>query len=604
MNNVLQHRGPNDEGIYVDDYVSLGHRRLSIIDLSEKGKEPMSNEDGSIWLTYNGEIYNFREIRERLENLGHRFKSKTDAEVIIHSYEEYGLKCVKKFNGIWAFCIYDSNKKIIFLSRDHIGMKPLYYYFDKKKFIFSSEIKGILEHNIERKLNLSSFNEFISMRYISHYETIFTDIYRMLPGESIIFDITDKKIIRQRYWGVEDFNERNIGYNMAKKIIEKELLRAVDMQLVADVPVGIFLSGGIDSSAIAAVTTKIKKHEKVKTFSIAFEYGGNVNELPYAKRVSDILGTEHKEYSIGPVSLDELRGILNFFDEPMADPAIIPLFYLSKNAVKEVSVVLSGDGADEMFAGYDQYRFIDIHNRIRFIPRILRRAFSQACPDFVFRKMYKYYDSLGEGGKKKIRDIVRLDNNFEVYFSLYQAFTNDERKNLLKNFNDLNFLNERKFLFKDMNSILKYDLKHQLAEGYLMKTDKTSMANSLEVRAPFLDYKLVEFAVTLPYSFKYKNGITKFILKDALRGYLPKDILYRKKQTFHVPIDEWILHELKDEFHEILSKENIKEHNLFNYQYISNIFNKFEKSKLYYAKQLWNLITFQIWYEKYILAAS
>jgi asparagine synthase (glutamine-hydrolysing) len=605
MNRVLEHRGPDGEGTYVDEYISLGHKRLAIIDLSDRGTQPMSNEEDSVWITCNGEVYNFRELRDELEGKGHRFKSKTDTEVLIHGYEEHGLDFINRVDGMFAFCIYDSREKILFLCRDRLGIKPLYYHWDGDMFIFSSEIKGILEHGIERIINSNAFNEFISMRYISLRETIFKNIYRLLPGEVIVFNLRDKKLRKSVYWDIRGFDETDISWDHAKRVIEDKLSKAVNRQLIADVPVGVFLSGGIDSSAVTAFIRSSDRDREIKTFSIAFEYGNKVNELPYAKIVSDSLNTEHSEFTIGPKSFRDIRGIIRFFDEPMADPASLPLFYLSQYTSKHVKVVLVGDGADELFAGYDQHRFINLHSRIcQRTPKRLRTAgsfFIKLTPPIIFRGMYKYYEDLGEEGRERVEELIRLDNNFDVYFSLYQAFTDNERRELLgKDFRKLDFLQKRRDFFKDINHILRYDVKYLLAEGYLMKTDKMTMAHSLEARVPFLDHDLVGFVLGLPFSFKYGGRTTKFILRDILRKYLPREIVCRKKQTFHVPIDRWIQYDLKDDFREVLDKENIREHGLFDYRYIEKIFNKFRKSQFYYARQLWNLVTFQIWYEEYM----
>ncbi|MBN2014527.1 MAG: asparagine synthase (glutamine-hydrolyzing) [Candidatus Altiarchaeota archaeon] len=606
MDNRLKHRGPDGEGTYVDDHVSLGHRRLAIIDLSENGRQPMSNEDESVWITYNGEVYNFRELRVDLEVKGHRFKSKTDTETLVHAYEEYGSDFVNKLDGMFAFCIYDSRKRMLFLCRDRLGIKPLYYYWDGSRFIFSSEIKGILEHPIERRINPIVLNEFMSMRYISHQETIFKNIYRMLPGELMSFSLEEKKLNRSFYWDTGGIDEVCVGWNDAKNVIEKRLSDAVNKQLIADVPVGVFLSGGIDSSAVTAFIRSLDKDREIKTFSIAFEHGDQVNELPYAKTVSDLLNTKHREFMIGPSSFQDIRKIVSSFDEPMADPASIPLYHLSKKTSKYVKVVLVGDGADELFAGYDQHRFIGLHSRIRKImPQRLRSLGAylvRLTPSMVFKQMYKYYDDLGERGRERIEELLELDNNFDVYFNLYQAFTDTERREVLGgSFRELDFLRERKHLFSDMNQVLRYDIKYLLAEGYLMKTDKMTMAHSLEARVPFLDHELVEFVLGLPYSFKYNRRMTKFILRDILKKHLPKEIVSRKKQTFHVPIDRWIQYDLKDDFGGILSRENVGEHGLFSYKYIEKVFDRFNRSPFYYARQLWNLATFQIWYEEYMI---
>ncbi|MFH1439615.1 MAG: asparagine synthase (glutamine-hydrolyzing), partial [Candidatus Woesearchaeota archaeon] len=342
---VIKYRGPDQSGFYLDANISLGHRRLSIIDLSKKGKQPMFNEDGSICIVYNGEVYNFKELRGDLERKGHKFYSNTDTEVIIHAYEEYGKKCVEYFNGMFAFAIYDSIKKEIFISRDRIGIKPLYYYIKDNKFAFASEIKSILEDKqIKRDVNLDALNKFITFRYIPEGETIFKNIYRLLSGHCISYDLKKNKIRIQKYWDL-DISNKNIlnksEYYFKKRI--RELLKdSVRKRLISDVPLGVYLSGGLDSSSVLAMMRDLNHNDKIKTFSVGFEHDVIGNELKYAKKVSEYFKTDHKEFLIKSDVIKLLPKIIQHLDEPMSDPATIPNYVLSENAKKDVTVVLTG----------------------------------------------------------------------------------------------------------------------------------------------------------------------------------------------------------------------------------------------------------------------
>ena len=611
MNEKLKHRGPDDSGSYIDDLVSLGHRRLAVIDLSARGKQPMSNEDGSIWLIFNGEIYNFKELRAVLEKKGHSFKSDTDSEVIIHCYEEYGFDCLKKLNGMWAFCIYDSNKKILFLSRDRLGIKPLYYSLTDGKFIFASEIKAILEYEeLKKEINWNVFNAYISMRYCFGRDTIFNNIKRLLPGERLIFDLKKKKLKIERYWKPKiDFSSSKDEKTAVKKLLSL-LKDSIKKRLIADVPLGIFLSGGMDSSTLVALMRDLDRDAEIKTYSIGFEYGEKVNELKYASKIAEFFGTEHKEFVIGPESYKALDEILYHADEPMADPALIPLYHLSKNAKKEVTVVLTGDGGDEIFAGYDQHFILNLSNYLSKLPSSenLTKLSIKLAPKPILDKIYKHSSNIGKekisARVSRVISALRQKDYAKAYFNLLAIFTDDERKKLVIKpyFRDINYehLNENYFQKpKDfMSKILYYDQLVLLPESFLMKTDKMTMAHGLEARVPFLDYRLVNFSYSIDSSLKLNRNKTKYILRKAMSKYLPKDIVWRKKQTVHVPIEEWISIDLEKEFLCIL-KENRQK--IFNQSYIEKIFKNYRRGKLYYGRQLWNIICWIKWYNLHFL---
>ncbi len=615
MTNTIKHRGPDDKGHYTDKNVSLGHRRLSIIDLSKNGKNPLPNENSDSFIIFNGEIYNFQEIKNNLTK--HKFRSNTDTEVILHAYEEYGEECLKKFNGMFAFCIYDSKKKILFIARDRLGIKPLYYYKNKDKFIFASEIKCILQNNeIKREINKQSLNKFISLRYVPGEETIFNNINRLSSGHYLKYDLKTNKLTIKKYWDLKiDNNARGFNEEYYSKNTYELLKDSVKKRLISDVPLGAYLSGGIDSSAIVALMHKINQEtnntEEIKTFSVGFEQGDYVNELPYAKQVSELFNTNHKEIFIKPDVIKVLPEIIWHLDEPMADPALIPVLLLSKQAKKDVTVVLTGDGGDETFAGYDQYRFLKWGNTLKHIPLSHNTSkIMKLTPNFILDRLYKHSSRMGKDSFKKVDLMIKAfknNNQSKAYYELLSLINDDERKSLLteENYTDINYtdLNNEYFRTKQdfTNQLLHFDTKNLLSESFLMKTDRMTMAHAIEARVPFLDHRLVQFAYNTPSNLKLKNNITKYVLKKSLSKILPHNILHRKKQTFHVPIEQWLKNDLKPFFDSMLDEKEINKLNLFNYSQINKIFKNYNKGELFYARQAWNLICFKIWHDRFIL---
>jgi len=615
MTDCIKHRGPDDSGYYTDRYVSLGHRRLSIIDLSKKGRQPMSNEDGSIWIICNGEIYNYRELRTELEKKGHRFYSKSDTEVIIHAYEEYGIGCLNKFNGMFAFAIYDMRNKRVFLARDRIGIKPLYYYFKNNKFLFASEIKSILKcDDVKREVNTDSLNKFMMLRYIPGEETIFRDVKRLKGGHLLVFDLEKKQLSIKKYWDLKERIVKGDESFFAQKLLSL-LKKSVERRLVGDVPLGAYLSGGIDSSTVVGILRKINPDGEIKTFSVAFEDAAKYNELSQAKIVSEHFETNHKEFILNSSILKDLPRIIWHADEPLADPAIIPNFFLSREAKKDVTIILTGDGGDELFAGYDQYKFLFMENRLRklpgiattmMIPTIIRHS-----PGFLVNRIYKQGTDTGKNSmtRRFKKSISAGENYAKAYLEIVSIHDEDERRKLLtditidgiRDFNLYETYNKNIFSKPSeyLNKFLYFDIKTLLPECYLMKLDKTAMAHSVEGRVPFLDHEIAEFSFTIPPKMKLCNLATKHILKRSIKSMVPWEIYKRSKQTFHVPVNEWIADNFEF-FQDIVGKNIIKEQGLFNYTYIEKILQKQKRSKLFYARQLWNLINFQIWHRIFI----
>jgi asparagine synthase (glutamine-hydrolysing) len=603
MTKILTHRGPDLGGIYSDEMFSLGHRRLSIIDLSDDGNQPMYNEKGDLIIIYNGEVYNFKEIKNRLKSLGHRFSSRTDTEVVLHAYEEWGLECLHKFNGMFAFCIYDLNKKRLFLARDRLGIKPLYYYLDKDNFIFASEIKSILlaYDNLEilREIDLSAAKEYLNLRYISGNKTLFNGIKKLLPGQYAIFENNELNI--SEYWDVPVPEKEKISLNGATNKVNELLNDSVKKRLIADVPVGVYLSGGIDSAAITALAAK-QKEEAVKTFSVGFDYNDEVDELNKARKIAEHFSTDHHEITINENISPLLPKLIWQLDMPHGDPVIIPQFKLSELASKKVKVVLSGEGADEIFAGYVQYKTFMKAQKAKLIPSFVGSSIINNVPVKVLDQLFDYPSSIGEKGKEKAKDLIEdINDNEKSYEHLTSIMSKKDNDLLFSDnvkdikLNKLNFDNYRKPL---LNQMLYYDIKKWLPNYILFINDRMTMANSIEGRVPFLDHRLVEFVNNLPVRYKLNGNITKFILRKSMKNILPNAEI--KKHAFFMPLDRWYENELKSLLDELFSSDVVRRRGYFRYYYLKKIWKNYEKSKLIYGKQLFTLINFELWHRIFL----
>ena len=596
MMSVIKHRGPDDFGVYIDTKFSLGHRRLSIIDL-KTGKQPIHNETQDIWIIFNGEIYNYKELTKELEKQGHRFYTSSDTEAIIHAYEEYGINFVNKLNGCFSLAILDNNKKQLILARDRLGIKPLYYYFDGEKLIFASEIKSILQYPIKRELNYKALYYFLSFRCNPLEETIFKGIKKILPGHYLIY--RNHHISLYKYWDLE-FKPSYRSEEFYIKKLFNLLLDAVKLRLMAEVPLGVYLSSGIDSGSIVGLISSMTE-EPIKTFSVGFGLDENIDELRKAKITAEYFGIEHKEIIVEPDTINLLPKIVWYANEPMSDPTSIPTYLLSEQAKKHVTVVLTGEGADEQFAGYEQYKFMLLYNKyLKFIPFMKRRFLIKLVPKKLLDLFFKYSSMLGDEGLRRFYEFMTTKDNLDRYLKLITLFSEDEKKQLCKKTYNLNSELESYFSNNILSSCLLFDNKITLPANLLMKVDKNTMAHAIEARVPYLDHRVVEFASLIPSKFKIKNGIEKYIERKALIKLMPKEILKREKDRFFVPIHLWFETELMDISKQMLSEENVKKRNIFNYNYIEKIFKNFKKSKLFYSRQLWSLITFELWYKIYI----
>jgi len=615
MANSIKYRGPDQYGCFIDNFISMASRRLSIIDISTKSKQPIFNEDGTIFIVFNGEIYNYQELRKDLLNKGHRFKSEGDTETIIHAYEEYGEECLSYFNGMFAFAIYDANNRILFLARDRLGIKPLYYYFNHDKFIFASEIKAILEDkSIHRSINLAALNKFMAFRYNPYAQTILNNIFKLKPAHYLVFDLKEKKIKKyKKYWDVNTNNILKKPLEFYIKETQFLLKKSVERRLISDVPLGVFLSGGLDSSAVVAMMHSLNQ-KNIKTYCVNFGEDIRIKDSSYAKIVSDYFNTDHKEIVIQPDLIKELPKIIWHLDEPLADPAAIPAYLMSEFAKRDSKVVLTGFGGDEIYGGYQQYKFLKFRKQFSQIPAFIRVLLSnqkiKSLQLKLAKRNFNYLSSFGEEGLNRFIEFINSsDDKSKSYLNIVSVFSNKERKKLFtsdiltrmevdlaKEYKKKYFNNSNEYL----TQIFYLELKNFLVDNNLIYLDRTTSAHSIEARVPFLEHKLVEFAFKIPPHLKIKGLNEKYILKKAMAPYLPKQIIKRRKEGFFVPIDSWIKNDLKELIPIILSKKNLDRRGIFDYNYIEKMFKMYDKSGLYYARQLWSLVNFEIWYKIFI----
>ncbi len=609
MGNTLAPRGPDDEGEHIERQagalIGLGHKRLSIVDLSASARQPMSNEDGTVWLTCNGEIYNFRELRSELLEKGHAFRSNSDNEVIVHLYEEMGVGCLERLKGMFAFALWDQPKNALFLARDRMGKKPLHYALYDGGIAFASEIKALLQHPaVGRSLDLNSLNKYLALEYVPAPHSIYKSILKLKPGHYLWHENGATTV--QKYWDLP-LTDYPIGYKTEAEYVEELraiLDRAVRTRLAADVPVGVFLSGGIDSGLVAAFAARAEK--QIECFSIGFEEK-SFDESRYADTVADALDLNlSQRVFTTPEMLAHLDRLPDFLDEPLADASILPSYMLAKAASEDVKVALSGDGGDELFAGYPTYQahrlitYYDllpesVKQLIKFVAAGLPVSHNDISPDFKIKQFLR-----GAGVSSEIR-----------FFIWMGSFTESERKALLteefnaalvrdNTYEDIFAYVRESGLNKDLERILYVSTKLYLKDDILVKVDRASRANGLEVRCPLLDQDVVEFACRLPMQYKLRGLTTKYLLKKAAAGILPDQIIGRKKKGFGIPISQWLGGELKDFMLDHLAERRIRMQGYFNYSYIKSLIDDHLKKRKDNRKLLWTLLIFQIWHERYV----
>ena len=599
MCDVIEHRGPDDEGYFVRDEVVLGMRRLSIIDLAT-GRQPMSNEDGTIWIIFNGEIYNHRELRQDLIKYGHVFSTHSDTETIVHLYEEEGERCVERLRGMFAFAIWDQRDHTLFIARDRVGKKPLHYAFVSETLIFGSEIKSLLQHPaIERKVNPNAISDFLSFGYVPDPATAFQNILRLPPGFALTLKNGHLRVYP--YW---DFNysgqsvhnpARGEGDYVAQ--LRELIAESVRLRLESDVPLGAFLSGGIDSTTVVAMMAR-EMGRPVKTFSIGFSES-DYDELAYARTAARHFHTDHHEFVVTPDVCKLVEEIVWHHDEPFADVSSIPTYVVSKMAREHVTVVLSGDGGDELFGGYERYLVDDRRRGFDCIPSVIRKGLlrlSRCLPQSAYGKNFLRNASLAAPA----RYVDSL-----CYFSedAKHALLSDETRSGLGNYNSADaFANLIAVPASPdpLDHLLYLDSKTYLPGDILTKVDRMTMAHSIEARAPLLDHKLIEFVQSIPAGLKLRGRETKSILKKAVAGLIPEEIINRPKQGFGVPIRKWFNGELRELLHDTLTDKQTRERGLLNQRAVLAVLEEHRRGRRDNAFHLWGLLTLELWHRGFI----
>jgi asparagine synthase (glutamine-hydrolysing) len=608
MNGLICHRGPDDDGTYVTARAGMGMRRLSIIDLST-GNQPMKNEAGDVTIIFNGEIYNYQVLKLELENEGVVFNTQSDTEVILRLYEKYGEGLLSRLNGMFAFSIHDVKNKLIFIARDRFGEKPLYYYHSDEKVAWASELKSIVSLFPELKqISAEALVLFFSLTYIPAPYSIYQNIYKLEPGHYLKFDTTTLQQELHEYWDIN--TEKNTGagitYDSAKKEVRNLLFESVEQRMIADVPLGVFLSGGVDSAIIASVMAKIS-NQKVQTFTVGYE-NKRYDESARAKQIATHIGADHHEYVLDYKDIfNKVDEVILNYDEPYADSSCLPTYFISSKTVQHVKVALTGDGGDEVFGGYDKYmlqHYRDIYRKYvpgfikplfankRFIDTVLGRSDSKS----IFSKVRKVADIINEELIPGHLNIIALGFR---QAELEQLFTNGAKdyKSLLAP--HLAKLDRGTDALKQLRYI---DKQISLEGDMLVKVDRASMLSSLECRSPFLDHRLMEYTYQLPDSYLINKGSKKRILKDTFEDMVPPGYFEAPKSGFEVPVGEWFKGPLKQDLLDTLSETALKTVGLFNVDYISRLIDEHISDKANHAHQLWTLYCFQKWFKNNIYA--
>lgn len=602
MCDTLIHRGPDDEGLEISNGVGLGMRRLSIIDLSG-GRQPMYNEDHTVRVVFNGEIYNFREMRAELESYGHKFITSSDTEVIVHAYEEYGRSFVNKLNGMFAIALHDIIRKNLFLIRDPIGIKPLYYYYNKDLIVWGSEIKALLASGeVPRNLDIDSLGEFLAWEYVPGDGTLFKGIKKLKPGNMLQIDLTQPVCKAEVYWDVPDEEEvTSLSFEQWEEIISENLHRCVKRQMVSDVPLGAFLSGGVDSSLLTNFMGR------AKTFSIGFD-DPSYSELRWSKKVASHLGVSHEIEVIRPDVGSIFNHLLLFLDDPIGDFSIFPTFLVSRLARRYVTVCLSGDGGDELFGGYETYLANAYARRYRMFPSFIRNYIIEPAVNGLKPGKAK------KGFINKAKRFVEgMQHSEDWSHARWRVFVGDSFKNKLLTKEAKAELNRpigahieelfaRSGMRDPLNKSLYVDLKSYLVDNILVKVDRMSMAVSLEARVPYLDTNLVELAFKMPARFKLNGKESKSILKRVASRYIPSECVYRSKEGFSIPIKNWLKTELRSLMEDLLAPSVLKVEGLFRVDVVEKLKKEHLASKANHSHILWSLMVFQGWRKQWLEA--
>lgn len=595
MNDTIVHRGPDDEGIYVSEGIGFGFRRLSIIDLSG-GHQPISNEDGRIWVMLNGEIYNYPELRQDLIARGHQFRTRSDTESIVHLYEEYGEDCFGRLRGMFAIALWDSRERKLLLARDRVGKKPLFYARDNKRIVFGSELKALLAANgMPRAIDKEALADYFSFGYVPAPKTIYAAVRKVLPGHYLV--VSEKEFRETSYWDLSFGNIENRSEEEWAEILRHQICEATRVRLMSDVPLGAFLSGGVDSSSVVAMMTHLMKRP-VTTCSIGFE-DKEYDEAGFARQIAQQFKSEHHEETVRPSAVEILDKLVWHYDEPFADSSAIPTYYVSKVARNHVTVALGGDGGDESFTGYRRYMLDHYENR-------LRQRVPASVRSHVFGPLGKWYPALAWAprifrGKATFQSLARTP--LEGYFNSISYFRPGEKQHLFtrdfsKNLGGYDSLEVLRYHYDragtdDLLSRIQYvDIKTYLPDDILAKVDRASMAVSLEVRAPLLDHHLLELAARIPSSLKLRGRTGKYIFKKAMSSALPDGILNRKKMGFAIPLGRWFRNELKDVAYSTLFDST---DGILDPGFLKKIWNQHQRGHYDRSQHLWAVLMFRKW---------
>jgi asparagine synthase (glutamine-hydrolysing) len=612
MNRMMAHRGPDGEGygIYnaADATIGLGHRRLSIIDLTEGGKQPRNL--ANLHITFNGEIYNYAEIKAELEQKGHHFQSHSDTEVVLHAFKEWGNDAVQKFIGMFAFVLYDDAAQTLFAYRDRAGVKPFFYFWHNGLFLFASELKAILQHpGFIKEINMDAAAAYMQFGYVPTPHCIFNNSFKLKPGHYLELHTKNRALQTHQYWSVYDaYNQPTLKIDLPGAITETEklLVNAFQYRMVSDVPVGVFLSGGYDSTCVTALL-QANNMEKIKTFTIGVPDAG-LNEAPYAKKTAAHLGTDHTEYYCTEKEALEIVPQLPFFyDEPFADSSAIPTTLVSRIARQKVTVALSADAGDEIFAGYNRYDYIMKYGKkINSIPAFMLNG-AAAVMDKIPASAIPYFNkkNLFHSRYEKIKTLFKNPSDQNILMSLTSSMNDKDLAGLFKSpVQQLATAFDSTELKKENFSTLAYtmaiDYQTYLLDDILQKVDRAGMSVSLEGREPFLDHRVIEWAAQLPMEYKYNKGIKKFIIREIVHKYIPKEMMDRPKMGFGIPIGAWLQNELRPFVDQYFEKEFIDKQDIFNFSEIQGIKNSFYSGKTEKAEKIWYLLMFQMWYDKWM----
>lgn len=598
MCRVIRHRGPDDQGTWASGPVAFGMRRLSIIDVRQ-GQQPLFNEDGSILVVFNGEIYNYRELRQTLQRRGHRFQTQCDTEVIVHAYEEYGDACVTHLRGMFAFAIWDSTRQRLFLARDRFGKKPLNYYWDGRRFLFGSEIKSLLETGIPRRIDPLALDEYLTFGYVPAPRTLFEGVRKLPAAHTLAFEFGANNVTIQRYWDLPFAMSCQDNEHVARERVDELLKDAVKVRLMSEVPLGAFLSGGIDSSLVVGLMSQMMA-QPVKTFSIGFEEEA-FNELPYARQVARHFGTEHHEFLVRPDLVAVLPQLAWAYDEPFSDPSMLPTYYVSKLASEHVTVVLTGDGGDEIFGGYTRYQREWIISRFPLPLRAALASGSRLMPD-------------GMRGKKRLRalcdDLATRYVQADMLFStgVRDFLYTGEYFTFLRQHNPLEW---RQKLFREVQHLdvitqmQAIDVQTYLPDDILVKVDKASMFNSLEARAPLLDQHLVSYVASLSPAVRLRNGRLKHLLKEVAADFLPAEIIARRKKGFGVPLQSWFRKDLSAYTYDVLTSARAQQRGIFHADFVQTLLKEHIQTKLVnHSQAIWALLCLEMWFQVYVDTVS